>query len=97
MFKKYILLYFFALSIPLLLALLVWQSNRYQSLTTELIRLDDVQTEWIASNKRLIASISEYSSVHRIDDIARNQLDLRKALPEHFLQVRILGGKGHEH
>jgi len=96
MIKKYILLYFFAITIPIFLGLLVWQSNRYQNLSKELTRMEQSQEEWIESNKRLVAGIAEYSSAYRIDDIARNQLDLRKIPPEYFLQVRITGGKGHE-
>jgi len=96
MIKKYFFLYFMAFSIPVFLGLLVWQSNRYQNLSKELVRLEQSQTEWIESNKRLVAGIAEYSSAQRIDYIARNQLDLRKIPPEYFLQVRIMGGKGFE-
>jgi len=96
MIKKYLLLYFLAFTIPIFLGLLVWQSNRYQNLAKELVRLEQSQTEWVESNKKLIAGIAEYSSAQRIDSMARNQLDLRKIPPEYFLQVRIMGGKGHE-
>jgi len=95
--KKYFWLYIMIISIPLFLGLIVWQSNRYLSLSKELAHLEQTQTEWIESNKRLIAGIAEYSSAQRIDHIARNQLDLRKIPPEYFLQVRIMGGKGHEY
>jgi cell division protein FtsL len=97
MFKKYFLLYFFAFTIPLFLGLLVWQSNRYQNLVREIVRLEQTQTEWVESNKKLIAGIAENSSAQRIDSIARNQLDLRKIPPEYYLQVRIVGGKEHEY
>ncbi|MCL2229935.1 MAG: cell division protein FtsL [Treponema sp.] len=97
MIKKYLLLYILVFTIPLFLGLLVWQSNRYQKLSGELSRLEQSQTEWVESNKRLIAGISEYSSPDRIEDIAVNELDLEKIQPEHFLQVRITGGKGHEY
>jgi cell division protein FtsL len=95
MIKRYLLLYFIALTIPLCLGLLVWQSNRYQSLVKELERLEQSQTEWIESNKRLIAGIGEYSSPERIENIAKSQLELQKIPPEYFLQVKIMGGKGH--
>lgn len=97
MIKKYLLLYFIVLSIPLLLGLLVWQANRYQVLSRELVRLEQSQKEWIESNKKLIAGVSEYSSPQRIDHVARNQLDLQKIPPEYYMQVRIMGGKGHEY
>jgi len=97
MIKKYLLIiYFLTLTIPLFLGLLVWQSHRYQNLTRELTRLEQTQNEWVESNRRLVAGIAEYSSAQRIDNIARNQLDLRKIPPEYYLQVRITGGKGHE-
>jgi cell division protein FtsL len=97
MFRKYFLLYFFAFTIPIFLGLLVWQSNRYQNLVQEIARLEQTQTEWVESNKKLVAGIAENSSIQRIDSIARNQLDLRKIPPEYYLQVRIMGGKGHEY
>jgi len=90
-------LYFIAITIPLFLGLLVWQSNRYQNLTKELERLEKSQTEWVESNKRLVAYIAENSSAERIDRIAKNELGLGKIPPENFLQVRIMGGKGHEY
>ncbi|MCL2758974.1 MAG: septum formation initiator family protein [Treponema sp.] len=95
MIRRYLLLYFLVLTIPLCLGLLVWQSNRYQSLTKEITRLEQTQAEWIESNKKLIAGIGEYSSPERIESLAKDRLDLQKIPPEYFLQVRIMGGKGH--
>ena len=97
MIKKYFVLYFLIISIPVFLGLLVWQSHRYRDISRELTRLEQTQREWVESNKRLIAGISEYSSPQRIEYIARNQLDLRKIQPEYFLQVRIMGGLEHEY
>jgi cell division protein FtsL len=95
MIKRYLLLYFLVLTMPLCLGILVWQSNRYQNLVKEVERLEQTQTEWIESNKRLIAGIGEYSSPERIETLAKSQLDLQKIPPEYFLQVKIMGGKGH--
>jgi len=92
--KKYLLLYFMAFTIPIFPGLLVWQSNRYHNLKSEIARLEQTQGEWVESNKRLIAGIAEYSSPQRIESIAVNQLDLRKIQPEYLLQVKIAGGKG---
>ena len=97
MIKKYLLMYFLVLTIPLFLGLLVWQSHRYQDLSKELTRLEQTQAEWIESNKKLIAGIAEYSSPARIDFLAKHQLQLLKIQPEYNLQVRITGGKGHEY
>jgi len=92
--KRYLLLYFLVLTIPLFPGLLVWQSNRYQNLKREIARLEQTQSEWVESNKRLIAGIAEYSSPQRIEYVALNHLDLRKIKPEYLLQVKITGGKG---
>ncbi|MCL2214522.1 MAG: cell division protein FtsL [Treponema sp.] len=95
MIKRFLLFYILTFAIPLLLGLLVWQSNRHQNLSNELIRLEQTQTEWIESNKKLIVGIAEYSSPPRIEGIARDQLGLKKILPEYLLQVRIMGGTEH--
>jgi cell division protein FtsL len=96
--KRYFFLYFIVITIPLFLGLIVWQSNRYQNLNKELNRLEQTQEEWVESNKRLIAGIAEYSSAQRIEDIAKNQLDLQRIRPESLLQVKIVeispGGRG---
>ena len=97
MIKKYFLLYIMIFTIPLFLGLLVWQSHRYTVLSGELVRLEKTQKEWVESNRKFIAGIAEYSSPERIDNIARNQLELRKIQPEYFLQVRIRGGLEHEY
>jgi cell division protein FtsL len=80
-------------TIPLFLGLLVWQSNRYQNLSRDLVRMEQWQEEWVESNKKLIAGIAEYSSPERIEKIAKNQLGLQKIRPENLLQVNITGGK----
>ena len=92
--KRYFFLYLIVFTIPLFLGLLVWQSNRYQNLNRELVRMEQWQEEWVESNKKLIAGIAEYSSPERIEKIAKNQLGLRKIRPENLLQVNILEGKG---
>jgi len=97
MIKKHLLVYFLVISLPLFLGLLIWQSNRYYDLSNDLIRLEQTQKEWIESNKRLVANIAEYSSAERIDNIAKNEFELKKVAPEYFLQVKITGGKGHEY
>ncbi|MDR0487768.1 MAG: septum formation initiator family protein [Treponema sp.] len=76
------------------MGLVVWQSNRYQDLDLKIDRLEQAQAEWVESNKRLIADITEYSSPQRIEPIARDDLDLRKIRPENVLQIKIEEGKG---
>jgi len=92
MIKRYALLYFFVLTIPVFLGVAVWQSFRYTELEKSVRRLEAVQEDWVNSNKKLIASIAVLSSSLRIKQIAVNDLGLVKVRPEDVLQVRIEEG-----
>ncbi|MDR0583358.1 MAG: septum formation initiator family protein [Treponema sp.] len=91
--KRYLLLYLAALTIPLFLAFNIRQSNRYIALKQEIRRLEEVQADWVESNKRLIAGIALLSSPERIEHIAQNELGLNKIKPEDVLQIKIEGGR----
>ncbi|MDR2028116.1 MAG: cell division protein FtsL [Treponema sp.] len=93
MIRRYILLYFVTLTIPLFLGAAVWQSIRYTELEREVRRLETMQEEWIESNKRLIAGIAVLSSAERIEYIAQNDLGLSKKEPEDVVQIRIERGR----
>jgi cell division protein FtsL len=92
--RRLVLLYFFALTLPLFLGLSVWQSRNYAALQRDVRRLEVVQEEWIESNKRLIAGIALFSSAERIEHIAVEQLGLTKKQPEEILQIRIENNRG---
>jgi cell division protein FtsL len=81
-----------ALSLPLLLGIVIWQSARYSALNDEMEILVERQEEWIDNNKRLIRDITVLSSSSRIEEFARSNLMLEKKPPEDVLQV-IIGGK----
>jgi cell division protein FtsL len=93
---RYFAIYFAVLTIPLFLGLIVWQSNRYRNMEQEIRRLEQLQTEWVESNKRLIAANAVLSSPQRIEYIAQKDLGLRKIRPENVLQVNIVEGKARE-
>jgi cell division protein FtsL len=93
MIKKYLFFYIIIITLPLMLALVVWQSNRCISLGRDIQRLTEAQIEWIDSNKRLIAAIAENSSPERIEKIAVNELRLHKIRPEDVLQIKIVEEK----
>ena len=99
MIRRYILLYFFVLSIPFFLGITAWQSIRYTELDKGARRLEAVQKNWVDGNKKLIAGIAVLSSSRRIQSIAVHDLGLIKMRPEDVLQVRIEqaleGGQGH--
>ncbi|MDR2109702.1 MAG: cell division protein FtsL [Spirochaetaceae bacterium] len=91
MMGRHIALYFIALTIPLFLGLVAWQSARYGDLEREVRRLETAQEEWLESNKRLIAGIAVLSSPERIEHIAEEDLALTRKRPEEVLQIRIEG------
>ena len=84
-----ILLYFFALTIPLFFGITAWQASRYATLEREIQQLEIDQEVWIESNKRLMAGIAVLASPGRIEKIARDELRLSKIRPEDVLQIRI--------
>jgi cell division protein FtsL len=92
--RRRILLYVFALTLPLCLGAAAWQSVRYTELTWEIEKLEAMQEEWVENNKRLIAGIAVLSSSERIEHIAKNDMRLVKKPPEEILQIRIEGGSG---
>jgi cell division protein FtsL len=89
MFSRYVLLYFFVLTIPIFLGIAAWQSVRYSELDREVRRLEAAQEDWVESNKRLIAGIAVLSSSSRIEQVAVQDLGLVKMRPEYVLQIRI--------
>ena len=87
--KRYALLYFIVLSIPLLLGIVALQSVRYTELDRDVRRLEAAQEDWVENNKKLIAGIAVLSSSGRIEQVAVRDLGLVKIAPEDVLQVRI--------
>jgi cell division protein FtsL len=91
MMKRYLLVYFVALSVPAMLALVSWQSARYGDLERQTAALETEQNDWVEGNKRLIVSIAMFSSSERIEHIAQDQLGLIRIGPEKVLQIKISG------
>jgi len=91
MIRRYVLFYFFVLTIPILLGLVAWQSTRYAELDRTVRRLEATQEDWLEGNRRLIAGIAVLSSSGRIGRVAVNDLGLTTIRPEHVLQIRIEG------
>jgi cell division protein FtsL len=93
MMKRCLFVYFVALTIPVMFALVSWQSARYIDLDRKTAVLEREQEEWVESNNRLIAAIAILSSSERIEHISRNQLGLNRIKPEDVVQIRITGGE----
>jgi len=92
MIKNYGLFYFLIFTIPLFLGAVAWQSFRYAELEKNVRVLEANQKEMIVENRELIARIAVFSAPSRIEQIAVQQLGLKKVLPENVLQVRIEEG-----
>jgi len=88
------LFYLMALAIPAAFAFNAWQSVAYAGVSRELKVLERTQTEWIESNKRLIAGISVLSSAERIEQLAIHDLKMQKIQAESVTHVRIAPGGG---
>jgi len=89
MIRRYMLIYFFMLSIPVFLGFAAWQSVRYSELEKNVRHLEAVQEDWVENNRRLIAGIAILTSSARIEQIAVHDLGFSKVRPENVLQVRI--------
>lgn len=80
-----------AVMIPGLLVAAGIQSFRYANLEKEIKGLEEKQVELIEQNKKLITEISILSSTDRIEDIAQNELEMRKAETEEIVRVEMAG------
>jgi cell division protein FtsL len=89
--RRYVLFYFFVLTIPLILGIAAWQSVRYTELERKVRHLEAIQQDWVESNKKIIASIAVLSSVKRIEQVAIYDLRLSRIQPEDVIQVYIEG------
>jgi cell division protein FtsL len=87
--RRFVWLYFLALTLPLFLGVSVRQVKLHTALQRELGKLEVTQEEWIEGNKRLIAEITLLSSPERVGYIAAEELGLTKKQPEEILQIRI--------
>ena len=89
MFRRYLLLYFIVLTIPLFLGMTAWQSVRYTNLERQTRTLEADQEKWVENNKRLIADIAEMTSSEKVEEAAQIDLGLLKIKPENILQIWI--------
>ena len=87
-----ILLFFFVITIPLSLGLVVWHSNRYEALETTVDNLEKAQEGWIEDNKRLIAGIAIYSSAENVEKQAL-AMGLVKIKPEDIIRIHVREGE----
>ena len=88
-----IIAYIFAVLIPGLLTVQVFQAYRYKKLRNEIKRLETRQVELVEQNRKLISDISVLSSSDRIEKIAEDDLGMHKANTGDIVRVEIKGEK----
>jgi hypothetical protein len=72
----------------------VWQSYRYERLSSEVSLLEQNQKELFENNKKIVMAIEFLKSPFRIDKIAEEELDLKKIEPGKIIRIRIAPEKG---
>ena len=87
--RRFLLLYFITLTIPLFLGVTAWQSARYSDLEKQTKKLEIDQENWVERNKHLIADIAILTTSEKVERIAVEDMGLSKIQPENVLQVWI--------
>lgn len=83
----------FTLAIPFILFFAVWQSSRYTAMESEISRLDRQQHEIVQRNKRLISAITVLSVPERIEKVAVEDLNMRKARSGEITRISLKKGE----
>ena len=78
-----------SLFIPAMLVFDAIQAQKYVNLREQVLELEDRQAEIIEENKKLITDISILSSADRIEKIAQDTLDMRKAETDEIIRVEL--------
>ncbi len=76
-----------ALSVPLMVFLTVHQVYSYQALEQQVRDMKKEQADLFEKNKRMIANIAIMSSPARIEEIAREKLELKPLDSEKKLRI----------
>lgn len=85
--KIHILVYLFAILIPVLLIANAVQANRHSKLKEEVSNIEENQSKLVEKNRELISEISILSSSTRIGRIAEKDLGMHKAKKEEIIRV----------
>jgi hypothetical protein len=93
MTRHYVLFFFLALTIPLLLGINVWHSNECGIIRKNIKLVEKAQEDCVEDNKTVANEISQLLSVARLERDAQQKLGLKKVRPEDVMLI-IMGGKG---
>ncbi|MCI5524197.1 MAG: cell division protein FtsL [Treponema sp.] len=78
-----------AAAIPGLLVLNGFQARKYKKLQEEVNSIVKKQEELTEDNKKLITDRSQLTSSQRIEDLAENELGMRRAETEEIIRVSV--------
>lgn len=91
---KKILILFAVFSVPVLIFVSVFQVFTFQRLEAQVTALEAQQKEWFEENKRKIIGIEYLSSPRRLDQLAREELQLQKMDPRKVIRIVVPEDKG---
>ena len=91
---KKMLILFLVLTVPAMVFLGVWQVFTFQNLESEVSSLEARQKDWFEENKRKIIGIEYLSSPRRLDQIAREELNLQKMDPDKVIRIVVPKERG---
>ena len=81
------ILFILVFTIPVLLFFNVWQVYRHDQVKDTVSALEEQQREWLERNKRMIAGIAVLRSPTRIDQLAKEELELEKIESGRLLRI----------
>ncbi len=73
--------------VVLMFFLNTWQGYRYEAMRRDVKKIEEEQKDWLDKNEKLIAGLALFSSPGRIENIAENQLKLKRIDPSRILKV----------
>ncbi|MCL2791590.1 MAG: cell division protein FtsL [Spirochaetaceae bacterium] len=91
---KKILIAFLVITVPVLLFLNAWQGFRYERISAEIRNHEHEQIEWFEENKKMLATITVYSSPARVRQIIEENSDLRLKRPGQAIIIQFSAEEG---
>ena len=80
---------FLTLSIPLFLFIATWQASKYSKIERALSDYDKEQYRLIEENKRKVSAVAILLRNERIEKIAENALNMKKAASDEIMRIEI--------
>lgn len=84
------------LTVPVLLFLNARQVFVYDKVEEKVEALEESQREWLERNKRMIAGIAVLRSPERVEELAREELEVKKMDNRDLLRIEIKNSGSNE-